>query len=196
MIRSSTMPDINDLPTELMVETFSHLELDDLTRCMRSSKSFKAITEHSAFDKIFFRTKLPSLEDTFDPDKLQINPAFRSLGYTCRSKIEDTGFLFVDEKPGGSPNYRTVPLTETSAATQNATEPAVTSLTLRPYGGPNFNVKIEVKHGVTVLDVMKGLCGYYHGDVPYDSCHYFFEGFYKNKSSTGEHIIFSAHWGS
>ena len=195
------MPDINDLPTELMVETFSHLELDDLTRCMRSSKTFKAITEHFAFDKIFFRTKLPSLEDTFDLDKLQINPAFRSLGYTCRSNIEDTGFLFVDEKPGGSPNYRTVPLTETSAATQNATEPAVTSLTLRPYdmdydGELEYDVEIEAENGVTVLDVMKGLCGYYDGGVPYDSCHYFFEGFYRNKWSTGEHIIFSAHWGS
>ncbi|THW54466.1 hypothetical protein D6D19_10717 [Aureobasidium pullulans] len=189
------MPDINDLPTELMVETFSHLELDDLTRCMRSSKTFRAITEHSAFDKIFFRTTLPSLEDTLDLDKLQINPAFRSLSYICRSKIEDTGFLFVDEKPGGSPNYRTVPLTETSAATQNATEPAVTSLTLRPYD-MEYDVEIEVEDGVTVLDVMKGLCGYYDGGVPYDSCHYFFEGFYRNKWSTGEHIIFSAHWGS
>jgi len=188
------MPDINDLPTELMVETFSHLELGDLTRCMRSSKSFKAITEHSAFDKIFFRTTLPSLEDTLDLDKLQINPAFRSLSYTCRSKIEDTGFLFVDEKPGGSPNYRTVPLTETSAATQNATEPAVSSLTLSPFGKSVFDVEIEVEHGVTVLDVMKELCGYYHGDVPNDSCRYFLAGFYKNKWSTGEHIIFSVHW--
>lgn len=196
------MPDINDLPTELMVETFSHLELGDLTRCMRSSKSFKAITEHFAFDKIFFRTKTILSNNLIDLDELEINPVLEGLAihYLCKHPIEDAEFSL---HSSDSTKWRSLPLIESSAAKQNASEPPLTHITLRPYifrgreDDHSFDVEVKAEQGVTVLDVMKGLCGYYL--IPgmlHDERHCFFEGFDIDDDSTKEKIIFSAGWGS
>ncbi|CAD0085966.1 unnamed protein product [Aureobasidium mustum] len=190
------MPEINDLPNELIVETFSYLELSDLIRCMRVNKCFKAIIEHSAFDKIFFRTKAIKFGDPINLDNLQLNPAFDPLHYTSRSKIDNTLFLFSYKESEGKDGIRELPLTESSAAKQNATEPAVTRIYLRPYGDPEIEVEVESDQGVTVQDVMQGLCDYYEPGIPYDRCHYFFEGFYKNEESTENELILEAHWGS
>ncbi|KAH0342057.1 hypothetical protein KCU81_g5882, partial [Aureobasidium melanogenum] len=188
------MPDINKFPNELMVETFSYLNLKDLTRCMRVSKSFKIITEHSAFDKIFFRTKVIKSEDPIDLDKLQINPALEQLSYTSRSKIEDAEFLLCYTEPDGKEGVRNLPLIESSAAKQNATEPAVTHIYLRPYG--YGGVMVQSEDALTVQEVMEGLCNYYKSGQRYDRCHYFFEGFYKVKQSSGNLVVLGAHWGS
>ncbi|THY66927.1 hypothetical protein D6C95_10500, partial [Aureobasidium pullulans] len=178
------MPDINDLPTELMVETFSHLELGDLTRCMRSSKTFKAITEHSAFDKIFFRTKTILSNDLIDLNELENNPVLERLTihYLCEHPIEDAE---VSLNTGDSTKWRSLPLIESSAAKQNTTEPSVTRITLRPYiflgreDDHSFDVEVKAEQGITVLDVMKGLCAYYLvPDMLHDERHCFFEGFY------------------
>jgi hypothetical protein len=189
------MPDINDIPNELVVEIFSHHDLKTLIRCMRVNKLFKAITEHSTFDKIFFRTKAIEPEDPIDLAKLQVNPAFRRLHYTCRSKIKDACFLFSEKKPDGKNDIRELALIDSSAAKQNATEPAVTCLYLAPYGG-DADVVVESDHAVTVQDVMQGLCDYYEPGVPYDACHYFFEGFYTSAESTDDELILKARWGS
>ncbi|KAH0363204.1 hypothetical protein KCU65_g7550, partial [Aureobasidium melanogenum] len=188
------MPNINNLPNELMVEAFSYLDLKDLTRCMRINKSFKAITEHASFDKIFFRTKAIKAGDPIDFDKLKINPALDQLSYTSRSKIGDAEFLLCYKNPDGKEDVRSLPLIESSAAKQNATEPAVTRIYLRPYG--NIGVTLESKDALTVQDVMEGLCNYYKRGRAYDRCHYFFEGFYKVKQSSGNLLVLEAHWGS
>jgi hypothetical protein len=75
---------------------------------------------------------------------------------------------------------------------------AVTCLLISPYGyaDDGTDVAIESEHTVTVQDVMQGLCDYYEPGVGYDSCHYFFEGFYKSKHSTENELILEAHWGS
>ncbi|KAG9650610.1 hypothetical protein KCU64_g9010, partial [Aureobasidium melanogenum] len=104
------MPDINNLPNELMVETFSSLNLSGLTKCMRVNKSFKTITEHSAFDKIFFCTKAIRPGDPIDLDKLQINPALDQLSYTSRSKIIDAQLVFSYKEPDGKEGIRNLPL--------------------------------------------------------------------------------------
>jgi hypothetical protein len=87
------MPNINYFPTKVLVEVLSYLDLKTLTRCMRVGKSFKAITEHSAFDKIFFRTKASKLGEPINLDQLQINPIFRKLTYMSGFKIQDAHFL-------------------------------------------------------------------------------------------------------
>lgn len=188
------MPDINNFPNELMVETFLHLDLKDLIRCMRVNKSFKTITEHSAFDKIFFRTKVIKSGDPIDLDKLKINPALDQLSYTSRSKIGDAKFLFWCEELDGKEGVRDLPLIKSSAAKQNATEPAVTRIYLRPYG--HIGVSVDSKDALTVQDVMEGLCNYYKPGRPYDRCHYFFEGFYKAEQSSADVLVLEAHWGS
>lgn len=190
------MPDINNFPNELMVETFLHLDLKNLTRCMRVSKSFKTITEHSAFDKIFFRTKAIKPGDSIDLDKLQINPALDQLHYTCRSKIKEVTFLFCDQKPDDKTDYRELALIDSTAAKQNATEPALTCIVLSPYGCPDLEFEVESDQGVTVQDIMEGLCDYYQPGVPYDACHYFFEGFHKSKKSSKDELVLEAWWGS
>lgn len=193
------MPDINDFPNELIVEIFSHFDLKTLTRCMRVNRLFKAITEHSTFDKIFFRTKvIIKPEDLINLDELQINPALDQLFYTCRSKINEANFLFFDEKPDGKPDvksyYHELALIDSSAAKQNATEPAVTYIYLTPYGYDGVEVKSE--RAVTVQDLMQGLCDFYKHGYAYDRCHYFFEGFYKSKSSSEKVLVLRCRWGS
>lgn len=188
------MPGINGLPNELMVETFSHLDFKDLTRCMRVNKSFKTVTKHSAFDKIFFRTKAIKPGDPIDLDKLQINPALNQLSYTCRSKIKEAKFLICYKNADGKDDIRALPLIDSSAAKQNATEPAVTRIYLRPYG--HSSVMVESKEALTVQDVIEGLCNYYKSGRPYDRCHYFFEGFYKSNLSNASILVVEAHWGS
>ncbi|KAG9551196.1 hypothetical protein KCU71_g7179, partial [Aureobasidium melanogenum] len=188
------MPDINNLPIELVVETFSYLDLRDLVRCMRVNKFFKAITEHSAFDKIFFRTKVIKPRDPIDLDKLQISPALNELCYTCRSSIREAQFLRGYTKLDGKDDVRELPLIDSSAAKQNATEPAVTRIYLRPYGYDGVMVRSE--DALTVQDVMEGLCNYYKSGRSYDRCHYFFEGFYKAEQSSADFLVLEAHWGS
>ncbi|KAG9676203.1 hypothetical protein KCU99_g4142, partial [Aureobasidium melanogenum] len=112
------MYDINNLLIELVVETFSYLDLKDLVRCVRVNKFFKAITEHSAFDKIFFRTKVIKPGDPIDLDKLQINPALNELCYTCRSSIKEAQFLRGYTKLDGKDDVRELPLIDSSAAKQ------------------------------------------------------------------------------
>ncbi|KAG9598371.1 hypothetical protein KCU77_g4398, partial [Aureobasidium melanogenum] len=163
---------------------------------MRVNKFFKAITEHSAFDKIFYRTKVVMPDDPIDLDKLQINPIFRQLYYTCRSEINKATFLFCDKKPGGATDYRELALIDSTAAKQNATEPALTRIVLSPYGSPDWEFEVESDQGVNVQEVMEGLCDYYQRGVPYDSCHYFFEGFYKSKESSKDEVILEGCWGS
>lgn len=188
------MPGINDLPNELMVEAFSYLDFKDLTRCMRVNKSFQTLTEHSSFDKIFFRTKPIKPGDPMNLDKLQINPAFDHLTYTSRSKIKDAEFLICYKNDEGKDDVRGLPLIDSSAAKQNATEPAVTRIYLRPYG--RNGVMVESNEGLTVQDVMEGLCNYYKKGRSYDRCHYFFEGFYKSNQSNASMLVLEAHWGS
>lgn len=183
------MSEINDLPNELMVETFSYLGLSDLIRCMRVSKHFKAITEHSAFDKIFFRTKTIKAGDFIDLDKIQVNPALDQLCYNSCSQIEDAVFLL--------PDYADpLALINSTAAKQNFTEPAITRIIIRPYGDLYGVVRVESDQGVTVQDVMEGLCSYYKPDVFYDECHYNFEGFCKTKNSTEDELVLECCWGS
>jgi hypothetical protein len=192
--RQSNMPDINDFPNELLVEIFSHFDLKTLTRCMRVNKSFKAITEHSAFDKVFWRTKAVKLGEPINLDQLHVNPIFRKLTYICRKKIKDVYFLLCDEKPDGVTDYRELALIDSSAAKQNATEPAVPWLYISPYGYDDMVVQSE--HAVTVEDVMQGLCDYYGPCVGYNSCHYWFEGFDKSAKSTEGELILEGCWGS
>ncbi|KAH0350307.1 hypothetical protein KCU83_g5004, partial [Aureobasidium melanogenum] len=172
------MPDINNFPNEVMVETFTYLDLGSLTKCMRVNKSFKAITEHSAFDKIFFRTKAIQPGDPINHDKLQINPALNELSYTCRSSIKEARLLRCYTKPDGKDDR----------------QPAVTRIYLRPYGYDGVMVKSE--DALTVQDVMEGLCNYYKSGRSYDRCHYFFEGFYKAEQSSTDILVLEAHWGS
>jgi hypothetical protein len=192
--RQSNMRDINNFPNELLVEVFSHFDLKTLTRCMRVNKSFKAITEHSAFDKVFFRTKVIKLGESINLDQLHINPIFYKLTYICRKKIKDVHFLLWDEKPDGKTYFHELALIDSSAAKQNATEPAVTWLYISPYGYDDIVVQSE--HAVTVEDVMQGLCDYYGPDVGYDSCHCWFGGFGKSAKSTEGELILEGCWGS
>jgi hypothetical protein len=187
------MPDINDLPNELVVEIFSYHDLKTLTRCMRVNKSFRSITEHSAFDKVFFRTKVTKPGDSIDLERLQLNPIFDKIQYDC-DKLRDANFLFCDEKPDGETDYRELRLIDSSAAKQNATEPAVTELYLSPYD--HGDVKVKSEQAVTVQDVMQGLYDYYGPGVIYDSCHHFFEGFTKSTRSTKHQFILEGKWGS
>ena len=159
---------------------------------MRVSKLFKAITDHTTFDKIFFRTK--AVESGIDFDKLQINPIFDSLHYTCRSKIKEALFLICDKKPDGETDNRELALIDSSAAKQNATEPAVTHLWLTPFGYEGVQVRSE--RALTVQDVMQGLCDYYQYDAGYDECHCFFEGFHNRKEVDSEQLVLVACWGS
>ncbi|KAK6005428.1 hypothetical protein QM012_007070 [Aureobasidium pullulans] len=183
------MSDINNLPNELMVETFAHLELNDLLRCMRVNKFFKTVTEHSAFDKMFFRTRFIKSSNPINFDELHVNPALDQLSYMCRCSIEDAVFLLKD--------HGELALIESIAAKQNATEPAVTRIIVRPYGDPNQEGRTESGQGVTVQDVMEGLCGYYEQGTPYyDECHYNFEGFYKTKNDTEDELVLEIFWGS
>jgi len=162
---------------------------------MRVSKLFKAITEHSTFDKIFFRTKaVIKPGDRINLDELEINPALNQLSYTSRSKIKDANFLFWDEKPDGKTEYHELALIDSSAAKQNATEPAITYIYLTPYGYEGVQIKSE--RALTVQDVMQGLCDYYKRGTRYDRCHYFFEGFYKGKVSSEQVLVLECHWGS
>lgn len=188
------MPDLNDFPNELLVEVFSYFDLKTLTRCMRVSKLFKAITEHSTFDMISFRTKAVESGDHIDFDKLQINPIFNRLHYTCRSKIKEVWFLFCDKKSDGQTDIRKLALIDSSAAKQNATEPAVTHLWLTPYDYEGVQVRSE--RALTVQDVMQGLCDYYQPGAGYDRCHYFFEGFQKREVLDSEELVLRARWGS
>ncbi|KAG9526742.1 hypothetical protein KCV07_g93, partial [Aureobasidium melanogenum] len=110
------MSDINNLPIELVLETFSYLDLKDLVRCVRVNKFSKAITEHSAFDKIFFRTKVIKPGDPIDLDKLQINPALNELCYTCRYSIKEAQFLRGYTKLDGKDDVRELPLIDSSVA--------------------------------------------------------------------------------
>lgn len=189
------MPDINNFPNELIVEIFSHFDLKTLTRCMRVNKLFKAITEHSTFDKIFFRTKaVIKPGDRINLDELQLNPALNQLSYTSLSKIKEANFLFCDEKSDGKTDYHELALIDSSAAKQNATEPAVNYIYLTPYGYEGVQVKSE--RALTVQDLMQGLCDFYKHGYGYDRCHYFFEGFYKSKSSSEQVLVLECYWGS
>lgn len=192
------MPDINNFPNELIAEIFSYLDLETLTRCMVVNKSFKAFTEHSAFDKIFFRTKALKPEESINLDNIQINPIFNKISHACLSEMSDVYFLFRDKKPDGETDSRKLALIDSSAVKQNATEPAVTHLRLQPCGHANVNVEVEVKseHAVTVGDVMLGLCQFYGERYGYGSCHYFFDGFEKSKRSTKDELVLQAYWGS
>jgi hypothetical protein len=182
---------MQDLPNELLVEIFSHFDLKTLTRCMRVNKSFEAITKHSAFDKVFFRTRAIKLGESINLDQLHVNPVFRKINYSCRS--EDVHFLFCDEKPGSRIGFRRLALIDSSAGHQNATEPAVTCLYLDVYGS-GAEMLVEPKRGVTVQTVMQALCDCRPG-CNYRSHHFSFKGFYKSaKSKDG--LILEAQWGS
>jgi hypothetical protein len=147
---------------------------------MRVNKSFEAITKHSAFDKVFFRTRAIKLGESIDLDQLHVNPVFRKINYSCRS--EDVHFLFCDEKPGSRIGFRRLALIDSSAGHQNATEPAVTCLYLDVYGS-GAEMLVESKRGVTVQTVMQALCDCRPG-CNYRSHHFSFEGFYKVQRRT------------
>jgi hypothetical protein len=187
------MSNIKDLPNELLVEMFSHLDLKTLARCMRVNKSFKAITEHSAFDKVFWRYKAIKLGDSINLDQLRVNPIFREIHYNCHS--EGVHFIFCDEKPGSRIGFRRLALTNSSAAHQNATEPAITCLYLVVFGN-RAEVLVESKHGVTVQKVMQALCDYRKPGTNNRSHHFSFEGFYKSAESTEDELILEAQWAS
>jgi hypothetical protein len=186
------MPDINDFPNELITEIFSHFDLKTLTRCIRVSKLFKAITEHSTFDKIFFRTKAIKHGDHFDLDKLQINPIFDMLHYTCRSGIKEAKFLFYDKNFSGKTDIRELALIDSSAAKQNATEPAVTYLYVSPCG--SARIKVNPGHAVTVQDVMQELCNHYTISTPFDVCQSFEGYIYRKMVSAGYVLVLRTSW--
>ncbi|KAH0283777.1 hypothetical protein M436DRAFT_35414 [Aureobasidium namibiae CBS 147.97] len=185
------MPDLDDFPNELLVEFFSYFDLKTLTRCMRVSKLFKAITDHPTFDKIFFRTKITEPKDPINPDKIQINPIFSMIQYTSRQRIKSAHFLILDEKPNGKPKHRKLALIDSSAAKQNATEPAVTCLQVSPYSGASVGIKLG--RAVTVRDVMEGLCNYYNMVLVANARH-FLEDFYKIKGWTEDELVLKARW--
>lgn len=185
------MSDINDFPNELIVEVFSYFDLETLTSCMRVSKLFKAITEHTTFDKIFFRTKAIKPEHPLNLDKLQINPVFNMIEYTSRQRIKSAHFLILDKKPNGRPKHHKLALIDSSAAKQNATEPAVTCLQVSPYNG--FSISIKLGRAVTVRDVMEGLCDYYRLAVV--GGRHFLDGFYKIEGLAKDELVLKARWG-
>jgi hypothetical protein len=82
-------------------------------------------------------------------------------------------------------------LIDSSAAKQNATEPAVTCLHISPY--PDVSIKVSSARAVTVQDVMQGLYDYYTLCLVSGARH-FFDGFNKTKGSTEDELILKMGW--
>jgi hypothetical protein len=193
------MRSLNDFPTKVLKEVFSYLDFETLTRCMRVNKSFKAITEHSAFDKIFFRTKAIKLGESIDLDQLQINPIFRKLTYMSGSEIQDAYFLLCDDSSNDRSDTRKLFLTDSSAAKQNATDPAVTCLYLSPFRVFNlFPVcwELRVEHSVTVHDIIQALSDYYTRGLGRRQLHRRLKDFYALAQSAEGELVLGAYWES
>lgn len=145
------------LSNEMLFEILSCLDFFDLIRCSRVSKSFRALTEDSAFDKTLFRSKAVVTDaSTITIYELRMNPAFERFTYQYKGKIEEAGDLFLYRRSNCDTDYRTVPLKETSAGNLNATEPPVACMKL------DYVYKVANGQGITVLDVMKGFVSH-HG---------------------------------
>jgi hypothetical protein len=152
---------------------------------MRVNRWFRAITEHRTFDKILFRTDALKPENSIDLVNLQINPVFKKIVYDCQLFSRRARFLFKDKIPGGGTVHRELALANSSAANQNATEPGITHLHVRPFAGAG--VVLERASALTVQDVMDALCEYW------ESPHYVFRGLFISKRSSETKLILLAY---
>jgi len=154
-ISASTM----ELPKEVWLEIVSYLDYFDLKTIMGVSKAFKSYTELPACQKTMFRSKAVIPDgDTIDLAVLRLHPAFGMLSYECASDIEDV-YLY-------DSNGDWMPLTETSAAEEYATDPPVAFMRLQIFS--STPVQVTNKTGITVVQVMKALCRFFTKNDSFD----------------------------
>ena len=140
-----------NLPHEVWLEVLSHLDYLGLKKCMCLSKSFHTLTSHALFDKTLFRSRaVVPADGAITPNEVHLHPAFEYMSFGCGTKIEDVCFWPGDKK---------LPLTESSAAKEHATDPPVSKLRLQVHRWAPIEVKN--KHGVHVLQVMQALCRFF-----------------------------------
>ncbi|KAI4724089.1 hypothetical protein E4T49_08181 [Aureobasidium sp. EXF-10728] len=147
----SVMASTIELPKEIWLEVFSHLDYFALKNCMSVSKAFKNFTKLPTCQKTMFRSKtiIPD-GGTIDLKKLRVHPVFDCMLYECATDLDEV-YLGDD----------TV-LAETCAADEYATDPPVAFLRLRVVEWKP--VQITNKSGVTVLQVMKSLCRFFSNE--------------------------------
>ena len=153
---------MKDFPNEVWLEVFSNLDYFDLKRCQSVSKTFKALTTHSAFDSCLFRAPsvVPASAE-IDANEVELHPAFELIRFECADKIEDARFWSKLSATGDAP------LTATSAAGEHATDPPTAILRLQI---DDWNpMTVRNKRGVTVLQVMKALCRFFSNDDHFES---------------------------
>jgi hypothetical protein len=90
-------------------------------------------------------------------------------------------------------------LTDSSAAKQNAIDPAVTYLYLSPFRVINLFpiwVRLRSEHGVTVHDVIKALSDYYTQGLGRRQLDRRLKDVYALAQSTEDNLILGAYWES
>lgn len=74
------------LPNELWLQIFSHLDYFALKKCQRVCKNFHLLVRNQQFDKVLFRVDLASMKDrVVSPKEQKLHPALRDLNNARRS---------------------------------------------------------------------------------------------------------------
>lgn len=139
--------------------TFRHLDYFDLKKCIQVNKTFKSLVNHASIRGTVFRGNVLSADEVLDIKDLDFHPALDMVHSESSETID--GVTFFSYEPD---NFKDWPLTETSAASECATNPALSLIVIQVYDFPS--VTVRGKYGVTVLQVMKGLCRVFAKKLP------------------------------
>ena len=148
-----------ELPLELWLMIFRHLNYFDLKKCIQVNKFFKSLVNHDSIRGLIIKGNVIPAGQALEVKNLAFHPALDMLRSESYTKIEHLAFVDYE-----SDDLREWKLESTSAASEFATQPASRVIVLRVHAWPVMVV--SGKHGVTVLQVMKGLCRLFAKKVP------------------------------
>jgi hypothetical protein len=148
-----------ELPKEVWLEVVSYLDYFELKMIMGVSKAFKSYTELPACQKTMFRSKTVIPDgDTINLAELRLHPVFASMSYECASELEE---VHLCDRDGDW-----MPLTDTCAAEEYATDPPLAFMRLQIFS--STPIQVTNKSGITVVQVMKSLCRFFSKNDSFD----------------------------
>lgn len=148
---------------ECWLMIFSHLDYFGLKRCTMVNKDFKAISEHSSFDKVSFRGPAPLPPGTTIVAKdVDIHPVLQEMSYECSPDIKHAFLFSYSDRKSSYSDDGLYLIVNSSAYKEHATQPPLQVIVVKVHGKKCGRVKND--SGVTVKDVLGSLASFFRRD--------------------------------